>query len=360
MRVGSLFSGYAGLDLAVEQVFGAEPAWFVEYDAAPSKILAHHYPSVPNYGDVTTVDWEGVRPIHILTGGYPCQPFSAAGQRKGTDDERHLWPYVREAIRVLRPRFAILENVAGHRSLGLDRVLGDMAEDGMRVWWTSIRASDVGAPHHRERVFILAEPADAQRGGWERRSAQLDGTPVDLAGNGDRAFAALRAAAPAVVLPTPTVVNSHGNEYNGRGELLLPGVAVAAAAGDLLPTPTATERGDCQSERDRRSPDIRAVSAHFPDGVSWGKYAPAIHRWEALTRPAPAPTEPNRNGRPRLAAAFPEWMMGLPAGWVTDVPDLSRAEQLKAIGNGVCPPQAVAAIRELLELRRLTMMVGAA
>ncbi|MGZ9830249.1 hypothetical protein ACXYTP_25375, partial [Tsukamurella ocularis] len=77
-------------------------------------------------------------------------------------------------------------------------------------------------------------------------------------------------------------------------------------------------------------------------------------------RPAPAPTEPNRNRRPRLAAAFPEWMMGLPAGWVTDVPDLSRAEQLKAIGNGVCPPQAVAAIRELLELRRLTMLVGAA
>lgn len=89
--------------------------------------------------------------------------------------------------------------------------------------------------------------------------------------------------------------------------------------------------------------------------IAWGKYAPAIHRWESLTRPAPAPTEPNRNGRPRLAAAFPEWMMGLPAGWVTDVPDLSRAEQLKAIGNGVCPPQAVAAIRELLELRRLTI-----
>ena len=145
--------------MAVESVTGATPAWFVEYDAAPSKILSHHWPDVPNYGDVTKVDWATMPPVDILTGGYPCQPFSAAGQRKGTTDDRHLWPYVREAIRVLRPRLAILENVAGHRSLGFDQVLGDMAEDGMYVQWTSLRASDVGAPHHRERLFIVASPA---------------------------------------------------------------------------------------------------------------------------------------------------------------------------------------------------------
>ncbi|MGV7904297.1 DNA cytosine methyltransferase, partial [Mycobacterium kansasii] len=84
---------YAGLDRAVEEVFGAEPAWFVEYDAAPSKILAHHYPGVPNYGDVTTVDWASVPPVAILTGGSPCQDLSNAGKRAGmTDGTRsNLW-----------------------------------------------------------------------------------------------------------------------------------------------------------------------------------------------------------------------------------------------------------------------------
>ena len=124
MRIGSLFSGYGGLDMAVEAVFpDARPAWFCEWDDAPSKILAHHWPDVPNYRDVTAVDWSAVEPVDIITGGYPCQPFSAAGRRKGTDDDRHLWPYVREAVRVLRPRYVVLENVAGHRSLGFDRVL---------------------------------------------------------------------------------------------------------------------------------------------------------------------------------------------------------------------------------------------
>ncbi|MHC9531765.1 DNA cytosine methyltransferase [Prescottella equi] len=160
-RAGSLFSGYGGLDLAVQEVFGTEVVWHCEWEAAPSAILEHHWPGVPNLHDVTEVDWTTVPPVDILTGGYPCQPFSAAGKRKGTNDERHLWPYVREAIRVLRPRYTVLENVAGHRSLGFDRVLGDLAEDGMHVRWTSLRASDIGAPHHRERLFILVTPADA-------------------------------------------------------------------------------------------------------------------------------------------------------------------------------------------------------
>ena len=171
MRIGSLFSGTGALDMAVEAVFpGAGPAWFCEWDDAPSKILAHHWPDVPNLRDVTQVDWAQVEPVDIISGGYPCQPFSTQGQRKGTNDERHLWPYVREAVRVLRPRFVVLENVAGHRSLGFDRVLGDLAEDGLHVRWTSVRASDIGAPHRRERLFILAYPADARGEACEQRA----------------------------------------------------------------------------------------------------------------------------------------------------------------------------------------------
>ena len=118
--IGSLFSGYGGLDLAVAAHYGASVAWHVEYDAAPSKILAHHWPDVPNYGDVTGVDFGAVEPVDILTAGYPCQPFSHAGNRKGTDDERHLWPHVLRVIGEMGPRLAILENVRGHLTLGFD------------------------------------------------------------------------------------------------------------------------------------------------------------------------------------------------------------------------------------------------
>jgi DNA (cytosine-5)-methyltransferase 1 len=92
MRIGSLCSGYGGLDLAALQLFPASVAWHCEYDPAPSKILEHHWPDVPNYRDITSLDFDSLPEIDILTAGYPCQPFSAAGRRKGTDDERHLWP----------------------------------------------------------------------------------------------------------------------------------------------------------------------------------------------------------------------------------------------------------------------------
>lgn len=96
MKIGSLFSGYGGLDMGVQMVFhNAEPAWFVENDQGPARILAHHWPGTPNLGDVTSVDWSAVPPVDILTGGYPCQPFSTAGKRQGETDERHLWPHVR-------------------------------------------------------------------------------------------------------------------------------------------------------------------------------------------------------------------------------------------------------------------------
>ena len=177
MKIGSLFSGVAGLDRAVEAVTGATPAWFVEFDAAPSKVLARHYPDIPNYGDVTTVDWSQVEPVDILTAGYPCQPFSHAGKRKGTDDERHLWPYVEVAIGVLRPRLVVLENVAGHLTLGGPTVIGSLTALGYDARWGVVRASDAGAPHRRARLFIVAHPHGVDGdGSWlpgKRGGAQL-------------------------------------------------------------------------------------------------------------------------------------------------------------------------------------------
>ena len=115
LRIGSLFSGYGGLDLAVQQVYEAEPVWHVEFDDAPSKILAHHWPNVPNLHDVTAVDWEQVEPVDILTGGFPCQDVSVAGRRAGmTDGTRSgLWSHMAHAIDVLRPQLVVIENVGG-------------------------------------------------------------------------------------------------------------------------------------------------------------------------------------------------------------------------------------------------------
>lgn len=388
MKIGSLFSGYGGLDLAALQLFPESVlAWHCEWDDAPAKILDHHWPTVPNHRDVTTLDWATIEPVDILTGGYPCQPFSAAGQRKGTDDERHLWPYVRDAIRLLRPRFTLLENVAGHRSLGFDRVLGDLAEDGMHVRWTSLRASDVGAPHHRERLFILVSapnadgPAFREHAGespakeaWTQggdRSSDLGGERSDQVGRDAANSSSSR----------PESIDG----FTGRGATR--GSGDGQSRGGDWRTSTNADRGEC--DRNERAQGRQAVGREAPAGCGagflanadslrslrcgqgsgqssageaeestavgsvgafydWGTYGPAIRRWERLTRTAPAPTELNSNGRPRLNAGFAEWMMGLPAGHVTEVPGISRAHQLKAIGNGVCPQQAVAAYAALL------------
>jgi DNA (cytosine-5)-methyltransferase 1 len=159
MRVGSLFTGYGGLDMAIN----GDLAWYAEIEPAACRVLEAHHPGVPNLGDITKINWDEVEPVDIITGGYPCQPFSQAGQRKGKYDERHLWPYVRDAIRTLRPDIAIMENVTGHLTLGFADVLADLAAIGWDAEWTVVRASDVGACHRRARLFFAAYPSGAKR-----------------------------------------------------------------------------------------------------------------------------------------------------------------------------------------------------
>ena len=347
MKIGSLFSGYGGLDMAAQAAFpNAHPAWFVEYDQAPASILKHHWPEVPNYGDITTINWDTIPQVDILTGGYPCQPFSHAGTRKGEHDERHLWPHVREAIRHLRPRYIFLENVAGHRSLGFDRVLGDMAEDGLHAWWTSLRASDIGAPHHRERLFILAAFPDTESLRRDHGQTPHTRTPdrqIDAPGHDSDPASNAKGGGPPSHDGVSRGAPSCGERQrfaggNSGGEDAAHAHGVGCAAG-----------GQCDG------PGAEHAAFDGGDGVfsrfDWGEYGPAIRRWESVTRPAPHPVEMNRNGRPRLAAVFSEWMMGLPDGHVTGVPGLSRTSQLKAIGNGVCPQQAAVALHQLLDMK---------
>lgn len=153
MKVLDLFSGIGGFSLGLERA-GMETVAFCEIDEFCQKVLRKHWPNVPIYNDVRTLNYEG--PVDLICGGYPCQPFSNTGRRLGKEDERHLWPAMCEQIRQHNPDWVICENVRGHVSDGLDDVLMDLENLGY-AWWTGIvPACAVGAYHNRERVWIVS------------------------------------------------------------------------------------------------------------------------------------------------------------------------------------------------------------
>jgi DNA (cytosine-5)-methyltransferase 1 len=161
LRIGSLCTGYGGLDKAVELYFNAETIWCAEFDKYASQVVEKHF-DIPNLGNIKNIAWEELHDVDILTAGYPCQPFSVAGSRKGSNDSRHIWPDIFKGISILRPRVIILENVKGHLNLGFDVVLKDLAKQGYDANWEIVRAAEVGAPHHRRRLFIIAYLRDYQ------------------------------------------------------------------------------------------------------------------------------------------------------------------------------------------------------
>lgn len=436
-----MFAGYGGLELALHEALGAEPAWLCEYEPpkkpggkpprqSAAMILAHHWPDVPNHGDVTAVDWAAVEPVDIIAGGSPCQDLSHAGKRAGmkAGTRSGLWASMCDAIETIRPSLVIWENVRGALSASADsavepcpicvgdggavtlralgRVLGDLAELGYDAAWTGLRAADVGAPHGRWRMFVLAWPqSDPGALSWPQSDpGALLPTPAvnDMGasydpdewdewtdrmkaehGNGNGHGKSLHVEA-LRLLPTPEAkLGSSGPDYARMTRPGTGGDSLHEAVGRLFPTPRATDGTKGGPNQRDSSGDLMLPSAvllptpsaadalggHERRGGArgdelllngmakaghlhrFGQYAPAIARWEALTRPAPAPTEPTgRDGAHRLSPAFVEWLMGLPAGWVTGVPGITRNDQLKALGNGVVPQQAATAIRHLLAI----------
>ncbi|TDB99398.1 DNA cytosine methyltransferase [Micromonospora fluostatini] len=165
-RVGSVCTGYGGLDVAVELVLGGRLAWYAETDRHAAAVCAYHWPGVPNLGDIGAVDWTRVEPVDILTAGFPCQDISNAGKRAGiTGEHSSVWQHVAAAVRVLRPRLLFVENVAALLRRGLDVVHADLAEIGYDTSWLCLRASDIGAAHRRDRLFLLATPGEGRAGG---------------------------------------------------------------------------------------------------------------------------------------------------------------------------------------------------
>ncbi|MFI9559149.1 DNA cytosine methyltransferase [Nonomuraea endophytica] len=307
-------SGYGGLDLAVMDVYDARLAWCADNDPHVSKILDTRFPVIPNLGDLTRVDWSTVPRVDIVTAGFPCTDISYAGKGAGLTKETRsgLWFTIATALRVLRPDLVILENVAALRRRGLDRVLGDLAALGYNTAWTCLRASDVGAPHRRERLFIAAV----------------------LAANPGRLQPQRRGASGVLVEPSHQAEARQGHAAGDRDQ------ALAAHTEGL-----GREQGLRPPDRLQGLPDPARHSDQ-----DWGPYEPAIRRWEAiLGRPAPNPAEPGTRGQPRLAAIFVEWLLGLPGGHVSAVLGLSRTAQLKALGNGVVPQQAALALQMLAD-----------
>ena len=348
LRVGSLFSGYGGLDIAVEEVFNARTIWFSEINEPVARVFSHHWPEAPNLGDITAIDWNTVPPVDILCGGFPCQDVSTVGKMAGLKPGTRsgLWAHMATAIDALQPEWVVIENVRGLLSA------------------PAIRANPEGDDHEQRN------PGTATVDGATRRSVEPDPwnlgetttRPLRAAGAVLGDLADLRYDAQWIGLPASTIGAPH------------PRYRIFILAHRTLPNPVSLRRltgprelaaGESTSRHDRaqpsdhrpRTPQPDRTPAHGRTGEPvvtdraalqrWGRYAAAVTRWEQITgQSAPAPALIHDRLGPRPAPAFVEWLMGLPPGWVTDTHHgLTPNQQLTALGNGVLPRQAVTALK---------------
>jgi len=177
---GSLFSGIGGFDLAAEWM-GWENVFHCEWNEFGKRVLNYYWPNAISYDDITKTDFTVHRgTIDILTGGFPCQPYSVAGKRKGKEDERHLWPEMLRTIREIQPRYVVGENVVGLISwdggLVFHEVQTDLENEGYEVWPFILPACAVNAPHRRDRVWFIAK--NTKRNGCVQRKLEQEGTEV--------------------------------------------------------------------------------------------------------------------------------------------------------------------------------------
>lgn len=265
--IGSLFTGYGGLDMGVAMAVDptARVAWTSDVEPGPCKLAQVRWPDTPNLGDITQINWETVEPVDIICGGSPCQDLSLAGKRAGmaTGTRSGLWESMATAIETIRPRLVVWENVQGALSarayspveseptmLGTrttrpalraaGRVAGDLADLGYDCRWAVIRASDAGAPHQRARFFLIGHPHGQP---WHmRRPSAPEQTP------GRRPHRQPTGPSLGTLMPTPTASDHKaGRHQDGTGHSLTQAV-------QLLPTPVAQPSGNSPTEHLRKKP----------------------------------------------------------------------------------------------------------
>jgi DNA (cytosine-5)-methyltransferase 1 len=319
-RFGSLFTGIGGMDKGLEDA-GWECAFQIEINPYCTAILEKHWPNVPRFGDITEVDWNEVPAVDLLAGGFPCQPVSYAGKGKAQADHRWLWPHFARAIRALRPRLVLVENVPGLRGRGLDVVLGDLATIGYDAEWHCIPAAALGAPHRRDRVWIVAYPQRQCGPGWGGTS-DVAGAAGATQGDGEqrqRGGGTAHDRGPVVGYPQG---DGRVEGWAGAGQ----DVRVPRRAGDGLAHayPSGLEVGGQPLLLGQRSTAVRDC---------WGLAESAVGR----TVDGPA------RGLDRVAI----WEGDTPRT-TTDKPPY-RVARLRALGNAVVPACSEWIGRQLLE-----------
>jgi len=189
MKFGSLFAGIGGIDLGLERA-GMECAWQVEIDDYCQRVLAKHWPEVERFGDVRKCGSHNLAAVDLIAGGFPCQPHSVAGKRRGAEDDRNLWPGFRRIIAELRPRYVLAENVPGIITTYIDTVLSDLESEGYACATFNLPAVAFDAPHRRERIFVVAyNDGIPRRLATKRRSNLPDAqrrSPEELMADTDR------------------------------------------------------------------------------------------------------------------------------------------------------------------------------
>ncbi|ADP84815.1 C-5 cytosine-specific DNA methylase [Pseudofrankia inefficax] len=374
MRVLSLCSGIGALDLGLERA-GLTTVGQVERDPFCQRVLARHWPEVPRHDDVlTTTEWWTAQPdrptVDVVAGGFPCQPASVAGARRGSADERWLWPGVHHVIDTLRPRFVVLENVPGLLSLrpgrpagggelgdapgvpvGLGAVLGDLAASGYDARWDCIPAAAVGAPHRRDRfwlIAVLADPNGQRRGTrWAGRPARPGDHREDVAPAGladpDRERRHVRPGTRGHLAGQPEPADRRDpladpdGESRGRPpwDALAGRGPASAGVGPAQPG----RRGDV-ADPDGAGLDPRGwLGRAWPTPVRDGWWTPEPRMGGTDDGPAPGvdpgrlTPEPWERGTPRLATGIPH-----------------QTERLRGLGNAVVPQVAEHVGRILLDL----------
>jgi len=356
LRHGSLFSGIGGFDLSA-QWMGWENVFHCEWNEFGKRVLKYHFPKSISHHDIKTTDFTPyANTIDVLSGGFPCQPYSQAGKRLGKDDDRHLWPEMLRAVREIRPRYVVGENVRGltnwNGGLVFDEVQADLEAEGYEVLPFLLPACAVNAPHRRDRVWFVAYRANAglesmrQRGkntvhGFEdvansENIRQQKATETERErrecepNNGQKIRSSFNQFSGCGTTPNTTSQRSEWAEFREQPEVSEP-QQIEPGGGDSETFVADTERsGGLQILYDiqREQPDGKLVNTVGESPVGqWQNFPtqpPICGGNDGISDRLDIITVHSRNGRRALKDSFPKW----------------RAESVKAYGNAIVPQVA--------------------